>query len=125
MAKMRQVYLAVSKRVEDYDQQLGVVFVSVDSKRDSGEGVASLQTFVDRFDQRFIGLSGDAPSIKEVTKKYAVYFGEAQLKEMGIEPRISHTDRIYLVNRSGKVKKIYSRSASTDQLAADLVALLR
>lgn len=116
LAKMNKVYQAVASEPD----QLGVVFVSIDSARDSDAGLSKLQAFVGRFNEQFIGLSGDSDAVSQVSKRYAAYFGEQpETREF------SHTDRIYLVNREGRIKKIYSRSVSTGEVAADVKKLIK
>lgn len=114
LAKMNQIYQKVSAEPE----ALGVVFISVDAARDgSQEGLQRLQAFVARFNEQFVGLSGSEAAIAKVTKQYAVYYDSEQ-------DTINHTDRIFLVNARGQVKKLYSRTESVDAIAADLAGLL-
>lgn len=114
LSKMNQVVQKSSAKPE----QLGAVFISVDTKRDSSEeGLKRLQAFVGRFNDQFVALSGPEEAIAKVTKQYAVYYSSEQ-------DTINHTDRIYLLNAQGNVKKIYSRAESVATMVADLKDLL-
>lgn len=57
---------AVIKRQPEYKNQVKVVFVTVDPDRDTP---ARLRTWLDLFDEDFIGLRGDAAELEAATKE--------------------------------------------------------
>ena len=94
------------------------VFISVDYKRDKPERVQEYATF---FGDDFIGLTGSEKEIKEVTKKYGVFFEFTPLKNSEMGYTVDHTSRFFLINKKGN----YANSFSDIQNNKDFIAALK
>lgn len=77
---------------------LQVIFISVDHRRDKPEGVHS---YASHFDSSFIGVTGNEDAIKGITKKYGVIFEYEEMPESELKYTVNHTSRYYLINKSG------------------------
>ena len=96
-----------------------VLFVTLDPERDTRE---LLSRYVQGFDPRFIGLSGDAASTAKVAKEFRVFYQ----KVPGRSPEsysIDHTSGIYVFDARGRLR-LYAKPGNPGDLSADLHTLL-
>jgi protein SCO1/2 len=93
--------------------KIQVVFVATDPPRDTPEAMG---TFVDRFDPSFIGVTGAAADLQAVWAKYGVTV---------LDGGETHSDYIYLIDPSGKLRMTYSQPITAEQISADLKQILR
>jgi protein SCO1/2 len=98
-----------------------VIFVSVDTQRDTPE---RLTEYVTHFDERFIGVTGTAEEILTVSSLYGIYF-EAQPASEDGSYLVDHTATILVIDRSGSLKLVLPYNISPEDVAADLREILR
>lgn len=77
--------------------KLNAVFVTVDPERDTVEVIKS---YVDYFDPRIIGLTGDLPDVEEMAKSRYVSFEKLPDAQGGYA--MQHPASIYLVDAKGE-----------------------
>jgi protein SCO1/2 len=116
MAEMRQVGQAVGAKADQFD----VVFVTVDPNRDTPEKV---QKYVSVFDPGFIGLSGSMDELHLVWDKYGVY-RQVEASTSPTDYAVTHSSRLYLVDRQGNLRLSYAFGTSPDDIAYDVQLLL-
>lgn len=116
MARLRQVL----KGMGQDSAQVQVLFVSFDPKRDS---IDHLRQYLEFFDPRFIGATGNDAALAAVTRRYGVtYFS----RDMGAANYgFDHSDFIYLIDTEGHVRKLYDAHATTTEMQQDVQALLQ
>ncbi|MCP3674452.1 MAG: SCO family protein [Gammaproteobacteria bacterium] len=100
-------------------ERLQTIFITVDPERDSLEQLKEYLTF---FNKSFIGISGSTEQTAEIAKKYAVFF-EKQ-KEDGMEYQVAHSDKIFLIDKRGRLRGLYGKSDPDEQLITDIVSLV-
>jgi protein SCO1 len=76
--------------------KLNVVFISVDSKRDTPE---ILKLYLSSFDPRIRGFTGTAQQIEKITSEYHVYYKRIQLD--GGDYAYDHSALIRLIDGNG------------------------
>ncbi len=89
---------ALMEKLGPAADKLKVYFVTVDPERDTEE---QLSAYLDAFDPRFRGLTGDRPAIDEMLKAYRVYSKKVE----GGDPEyylMDHTASVYLLDTDGK-----------------------
>ena len=74
------------------------IFVTLDPERDTAE---HLTDYLESFDARWIGLTGDKAAISKLALDYKIWFAKAQ-NARGDDYFIDHTSAIFLVGRDGK-----------------------
>jgi protein SCO1/2 len=97
-----------------------LVMVSVDPERDSPEILAE---YVQRFDPRFLGVTG---TLDEVTAAATAY-GATFFKEAGSEATgylVAHSTQLLVLDREGHVRHIFPFGVTGEDMAADLRYLL-
>ena len=118
MARVSQVWRILDDQGEG--DQLQVVFVTFDPERDTPE---HLNKYVEFFNAPVLALTGTPPQVAATAEKFGVvYLREAA--EPGAEYSFSHSDFIYLLDRQGRVRKLYKSDEDIDLMVQDVQKLL-
>ena len=108
------------EQLGDQAKDVQMIMVSIDPERDTP---ATLADYVQRFDKRFIGVTG-APDEIETT---ASAFGITYYKEEGSAATgylMAHSAQLLVVDRSGHLRLIFKFGTLGDEMASDLRYLL-
>jgi len=95
------------------------VFVSLDPQNDT---IQNLQTFLNRFDPNFIGLTGEENTIAKLSRHCSIYYWQDPDTKAG--RRIDHSSTLMLIDPQGRIKALFSPPYQTEVLAKDLQTLL-
>ncbi len=120
LAKMKQVTRALGDRAEDF----AVIFVSVDSKRDSVEKLAE---YVPGFDPRFYGLRLEVDELEAAIEGWDLTVQIGQPKDgPGTDSYyyVDHTGTYFVVDQEGQLRVTYPPNAKVEDLLADIETLL-
>lgn len=113
----------LSRAVKDLPTELRkdtqIVFVSVDPQRDTPERIDSYVSF---FSDRAIGLTGEEPALRELSKRYRTTFGYDEPDAEG-NYNVSHSGAVYVFDREGKARLLIRPELSVEEIRTDLVAL--
>ncbi len=113
----------VKRELGDLGDQANFVLVSVDPARDTPQ---VLKRYVESFDPKFIGLTGDEATLQKLAYALDGLF-EKQKPNEG-DPNsyaVAHSSFMYLFDANGKWKMKYPFGTPVDILAADLKAQLK
>jgi cytochrome oxidase Cu insertion factor (SCO1/SenC/PrrC family) len=91
------------------------IFITIDPERDTPQ---VLGDYMKAFGPSFVGLTGSAPAIKDVEKKYRVYAVKKPLEKGAYG--MDHSSVLYLMGPDGKMISFYDEAISPDDLAKDL-----
>lgn len=91
------------------------IFITVDPSRDTPE---VLRAYLARIDPAIVGLTGTPSGIAGATHEYGVYSAADRLSAF------THTDRIFLIDKSGSWRRLYGFDVDPAVLAADVRALV-
>jgi protein SCO1/2 len=113
-----------------------VIFISVDSQRDTDNMLASYAQF---YNTDFIGITGETSEIDKLVATFGVIYQKIFLATNGqyvsvpytspLPPEqadsylINHSSRIYLVNPQGEYVATFAPPHKADDIAADLIML--
>lgn len=107
-------YRAVLAALGDDAAQLQPIMVSVDPARDTP---AILQKYVRYFSPQIVGLTGSPEAIAAVAKQYAAYIAVDG-------NNVSHSDYLYLIDREGRVRRLYDQQADVALIVREVRALI-
>lgn len=110
----------VVKRVPGSRESVSVLFVTVDVDRDTP---AMLKNYVSAFGLPMVGLTGTRSQVDAVVAQYRSAY-EITPSTSAAGPQVSHTSYTYLIDRSGKVRYIFSHDEPSDRIARALKAVL-
>jgi protein SCO1 len=101
--------------------QVQVMFISVDPKRDTSE---LMQSYVDRFDPAFTGLSGTEEQLAPIWAEYGIF---REIVEGSSEKNyiVNHTGRIILIDQDGNLRLSYGIQVDPEDISQDIQILLR
>lgn len=100
--------------------QVQVLFVTLDPERDSQQVLAK---YVPSFDERFVGLYGNAQQTAEVAKIYKVFFEKKDVAgKSGYT--IDHSAGAFVFDKAGKVRIYFRNGQKPNEMASDLKQLL-
>ena len=113
----------LSRAVKDLPEALRtdtqIVFVSVDPQRDTPDRIDSYVSF---FSDRAIGLTGEEPALRELSKRYRTTFGYDEPDAEG-NYNVSHSGAVYVFDREGKARLLIRPELSVEDIRMDPVAL--
>jgi protein SCO1/2 len=105
---------------EEYRDKVQVIMISVDPERDTPQVVDKYAKY---FNPTFIGLTGSEEDIKKVAKEYKAFYKKVE-GQSASGYLVDHTAYIYLIDREGNLKLIYSSSKQKPELMAQDVRKL-
>jgi protein SCO1/2 len=111
---------AVMKELGPQAGQVQVAFVTLDPERDTQ---ALLAEYVPAFDQRFLGLYGDAAATAKVAKEFKVFYAKVPGKTPG-SYTVDHTAGSYVFDRNGKIRLFVRHGQGAAPIVHDLKQLL-
>lgn len=116
---LQKLSRAVSDLPESAQENVKIIFVSVDPDRDTPERIKS---YVEFFDDDIIGLTGSEKNLRELSKRYRTTFGYETPDENG-NYDVSHSSAVYVFDRKGEARLLVRPGQSLEALTADLNAL--
>jgi protein SCO1/2 len=105
----------VTEQLGSQSDQVQVLFVSIDPDRDDPQ---TIRSFLDRFNPEFIGLSAPQTKLEPVLASYGV----AAQRDPGESENytMSHTSRVFLIDREGTLQTNYTYDESRANILADV-----
>lgn len=107
---------ALAQLPEQMRENFQVIFVTIDPQRDTPE---LMKEYLANFNKNYIGLSGTEAQLKDMAKKYLVYYA----KNPDSHPKhylMDHSAYIYHFNPQGSYITHYSHKIDPNVLAVDI-----
>jgi len=113
---------SVAQRLQDVEEELRFVFVTVDPERDTS---ARLAGFVTYFNRDFIGVTGTDQGLEQLTRQLGIlHVREPQ--EPGSESYlVDHTAAVFLFDPDGRYHAVFSPPLSAEKIADDFRKMLK
>jgi protein SCO1/2 len=112
---LAEVKYALSQ-LEEQANDVQMIMVSVDPERDTPELLAD---YVQRFDPRFLGVTGTLDELKDTASAFGISF----YKEEGSTATgylVAHSTQLIVVDRDGRVRLLFPFGIRGEEIAADL-----
>ncbi|MEX0604905.1 MAG: SCO family protein [Marinobacter sp.] len=116
---MVQLKQAIEQMPDELQEDVRIIFVSVDPKRDTPEQLASYESF---FGDRVKALTGAEPQLRELAKRYRTTFGYGTPDENG-HYDVSHSNAVYVFDQQGKARLLIRDGLPTAKIREDLTSL--
>ena len=100
-------------------EQVQVLFVTVDPKRDTPD---LLGRYVTAFDPTFVGLVGSPADVQRTEKDFKLYVEERPTGNGDYS--VDHSAQIFAYDRKGRLRLVMPQTATPDAIASDLRVLL-
>ena len=118
MSRISRVYQLLSPSEKE---QVLTTFISVDSDRDTP---AKIKEYLDYFDMKAVGLSGNPLIVDEVVADYKAWYEKVGV-DSALGYLIDHTTYVYLIDREGNVRALFHPEDKVNDMAKTVKALLR
>jgi protein SCO1 len=102
------------------DKKIAALFVTVDPERDTPD---ILKAYLENFDSRIVGLTGDPSKTETVAKAFRVYAKKVP-GEKSADYTVDHTGVVYLMDRRGKFVSAFNLQRPPRQAARELEGYL-
>src|ERR1700730_3341357 len=102
------------------DKKVAALFVTVDPERDTPD---VLKTYLENFDSRIIGLTGDTKKVEASAKSFRVYATKLPGEKTG-DYTVDHTGVVYLMDKRVKFVSAFNLQRPRQQAARELEAYL-
>ncbi|EAN32525.1 SCO1-like protein [Theileria parva strain Muguga] len=118
MDKQTQVVKTLDK---EFGPLVQPIFVSVDPKRDVPK---VLKKYIKDYHPRLVALTGTPEMIKEVTRKFRVYYNEG-IKATDQDYLIDHSIIHYLMDKDGKFLEFYGKNTNAQEMAKAISNIIK
>lgn len=81
-------------------EEVNIVFISVDWKRDTGDKV---QKYASIFGKNIIGLAGTETQINAATEGFKSYFRFVEMKDTALKYSVDHSTALYVRDKNGEI----------------------
>jgi protein SCO1/2 len=97
------------------DKKIAALFITVDPARDTPE---ALRAYLENFDPRIIGLTGDPAKTESIAKAFRVYVKKGA--SANGDYTVDHTGVVYLMDKRGRFVNAFNLSKPPKQAAREL-----
>lgn len=118
---MNNVAAAMNRLDEADRDRVDVVMVTTDPARDDA---AAMRRYLDGYDEDFIGLTGDLPTIIEVGDPLAVYVNDGKKLPTGGYDLGGHSTFVIGIDEHDEGIVLWNQETSSTEFAADIHTLL-
>lgn len=115
LSKFRQI----KRDLGEQGDRINYVFISVDSPRDTP---AVLSSYVSRFDESFIGLTGDEVTLNQISPDYGLFY-QLNNEESQVDYLVDHSTSAYLIDPQRRLRVIYTYGAEIADMVENLQAI--
>jgi len=113
---------SVAQQLQDLDENIRFIFVSVDPERDTPEQLAR---YVSYFNGDFIGVTGTPEGIEQLTKPLGILHLRVAAEDGSAAYLVDHTASVLLFDPDGRYHAVFGPPLSADALASDFRKMLK
>ncbi|MEI7770597.1 MAG: SCO family protein [Chloroflexales bacterium] len=114
-------FIQVKKDLAAKGDQLAVLMVSVDPERDTP---AVMGRYMQAFDPSFIGMSGDAATLRRIGGDYGLFYQRHAVSGSAAAYLVDHSAASYLIDKKGQLRMVYAYGTPHTVIAPDVERLL-
>jgi protein SCO1/2 len=113
---------SVASRLQDLDEDIRFIFVSIDPERDTPEQLARYVTY---FNGDFIGVTGTPEGIEQLTRPLGILNMRVAAEDGSEAYLVDHTASVLLFDPDGRYHAVFSPPLSTDTMTDDFRKILQ
>jgi protein SCO1/2 len=100
--------------------KISFVLISVDGQRDTPE---EMNTYLNKFDPDFIGMTGDEQEVLRIGQDYELYV-EKQAGSSADDYMINHNPSIFMIDAQGRLVIVYMYGTEVEVITEDIQRML-
>ena len=113
---------SIAQRLQDVDEDIRFVMVTVDPQRDTPERLAEFVTY---FNGDFLGVTGTDEGLEQLTRQLGILYQRVE-QEPGSESYLmDHTAAVFLFDPDGRYHAVFSPPLSAGNIAGDFRKMLQ
>jgi protein SCO1/2 len=112
---------SVAQRLQDVDEELRFVMVTVDPERDTPERLADFVTY---FNGDFVGVTGTDQALEQLTKQLGILHVRVPQEPGSESYLVDHTAAVFLFDPDGRYHAVFSPPLSAEKIAGDFRKML-
>jgi protein SCO1/2 len=120
LVDMNNIYHNLAEKGDLSEKNFGIgtqfVFISVDPERDT---VKELKEYVPFFNERFIGITGNAEVIESIARPMGIAYRRVPGKNADKDYLVDHSASILLIDPLGRMRAVFSPPHVPKTIAAD------
>ncbi len=105
----------------DEQKRIAPIFVTIDPERDTA---ALLKSYVGNFHPALVGLTGTADQIRDVARRYRIYYAKAKDDGGSADYLMDHSSIVFLIGPDGAYVTHFTHATPPDRMAEALLARL-
>jgi len=113
---------SVANRLQDLDEDIRFIFVSIDPERDTPEQLAR---YVSYFNGDFIGVTGTPEGLEQLTRPLGIFSSRVEAAAGADGYLVDHTASVLLFDPDGRFHAVFSPPLSVDEISGDFRKILK
>jgi len=113
---------SIAQRLQDVDQDIRFVMVTVDPQRDTPERLAEYVTY---FNGDFLGVTGSDEALEQLTRQLGILYNRVESESGSENYLVDHTAAVFLFDPDGRYHAVFTPPLSAENIAGDFRKMLQ
>lgn len=113
---------SISQRLQDMDEDIRFVMVTVDPQRDTPGRLAEFVTY---FNGDFLGVTGTDQGLEQLTRQLGILYERVQLDPDSESYLVDHTAAVFLFDPDGRYHAVFTPPLSAEKIADDFRKMVK
>ncbi len=113
---------SIAQRLQDVDEDIRFVMVTVDPQRDTPERLAEYVTY---FNGDFLGVTGSDEALEKLTGQLGILYNRVESEAGSDDYLVDHTAAVFLFDPDGRYHAVFTPPLSAEKIAGDFRKMLQ
>ena len=113
---------SIAQRLQDVDEDIRFVMVTVDPQRDTPERLAEFVTY---FNGDFLGVTGSDEALEQLTSQLGILYSRVESEPGSENYLVDHTAAVFLFDPDGRYHAVFTPPLSAENIASDFRKMLQ
>lgn len=113
---------SIAQRLQDVDEDIRFVMVTVDPQRDTPERLAEFVTY---FNGDFLGVTGSDEALEQLTSQLGILYSRVESETGSENYLVDHTAAVFLFDPDGRYHAVFTPPLSAENIASDFRKMLQ
>jgi len=113
---------SIAQRLQDVDEDIRFVMVTVDPQRDTPERLAEYVTY---FNGDFLGVTGSDQELEQLTRQLGILYNRVESENGSENYLVDHTAAVFLFDPAGRYHAVFTPPLSAENIAGDFRKMLK
>lgn len=113
---------SIAQKLQDVDEDIRFVMVTVDPQRDTPERLAEYVTY---FNGDFLGVTGSDQALEQLTRQLGILYSRVESEAGSEDYLVDHTAAVFLFDPDGRYHAVFTPPLSAEDIAGDFRKMLQ